>query len=718
MFTLKLNAFALMAMSAVTTLAGAPHAENVNSDNRIRLSVDVSPTELWIGELFQIEICLAIDLPHGTRASLEPLSPDHPPHLIVPFLMQDTPPGIKGPDVHALLKPMLTMDTSLPALKINDYAVTTGTRSWDVRLLESSDASTRPARFSPNRQWRLDNGKRWIEYTLRSQWQAVAEGVYAFGPVSFSGQVAVAMDAGERIRRWRHVSVTSGVAMVTVASPPRDRYPENFFGAIGSAMPADVIIEPQTCRVGDPLKLILRIGGDVSSDRLYPPRLQMYDTVNTLFRVHDDSARTVRADDGTEFHYVIRPVTEGAIEFPALKLPWYDRAGQYFTYTTTQPLPLQVLPAARIESRHASFIPAAFRDDADGWKRVSWRDERNSLRLAALGPALYLLIIALAALPCQWRSLRRWRRRHTAARSLRRRLRRLTPEIAITHMIIARAVRAAYNRFFADILDFDVYTKTPDELWQTIADRCPRAMPSPEARDIMERCYHQCFTEQPAVPFDPATDIRRLAQALSALPVNLFPKKMTSSRNPAKRRPPMVRRAFAPLIAGMIVVALLLVPRTDTPPRGNCHTRRHIWKEANALASHAQTQADYAAARERYRELLAAGAHHAALYYNYGTSCLKTADIETAIAALRRAATMEGLSRDLRHNLDLAWRQHTAAADRMTVTDRIQRAGFQLLFRTGAAGRLRMAAFAMLAVWLALSIRYLYTLKRILNRHA
>ncbi len=697
----------VVVLGALMLPTSARQEHNTKVDQRIALAAEVSEKRLWPGEHFHVDIILSLRLPRGTRISREPLCPDNPPDLHIPFLLPDPPAGLKGPDIDALLRPLLTTDTRLPALKINRYTVTQDGTPPRIRFVDPSDQASRPARFLPNRQLRQDNDQRWIEYRLRSRWQARKEGVYTFGPVSFSGQVAVGFDDYQRINQWRQLSFTSEVATVTVATPPRDSYPENFFGAIGSVMTADVTLEPRTCRVGDPLQLILSIGGDVSFDRLQPPRLQDDDTIKNVFRVHDATAQTVRTIDRIEFHYVIRPLTDGAIAFPALHLPWFERAGQFFTNTITRAVPLKVLPAPHVGLHDTSIAPAGFRDPADGWQQISWRDQRNSLRLATLGPAIYLLVMALTALTVMARSWRRQYRRYTAHRELRRRLRRLNPDIPIDLRMLARAIHAACNRFFADILDFDIYPKTPTELWHAIAENCPQAMPPPEARAILEHCYQQCFTEKALAHFDPATDIRRLMQTMSAIPVNRLPKPVANAQYLERRRLPRGPRAAAPIVAGAILVGLLVAPHTGRPPRTDDHTRKHIWQEANTLAAHAQTHADHVAVRDRYHELLEAGAHHAALYYNYGTFCLKTGEWETAVNALRQAATMESLDRDLQHNLELAWRQYRAVTGRISTTDRMLRAVFMLFSRTSTAGRMRMAALIMLAVWLTLAFQYL-----------
>ncbi len=705
----KRNLLLVIFMASLSTPVGMAQTNAVEGPDRVRLSLTASQTEVWPGETFSLDLRLAIRLPPATPARIEPLTPKRPPHLRIPFLEPDLPPGVTGPDVHALLRPLLTPDTSLPALNINDFSVHFDPDTRTFRLLRQDGPATTRARFLTNRRWVLKNGERWVEYTLRSRWQADMEGGYQFGPVVFSGPVAAAVDSDGRFTTWRDIAVTGATATVRVTTPPRNGIPATSFGAAGSSMDAGITIEPQTCRTEDPLQLTLRIGGKLRHDLLQPPRLQDFENVNERFRIHDRTVLTTRGDDSTEFSYVIRPRSSSVHEFPPLDLPWYDRVRGEFTTTTTQPVPLHVLPATRLSPSlltDRADIPAALRHDRDGWTRWSWRDERQSWRLAAVGPALYLILRILAVLPGKWRSLRRRSRRRTAAFHLRRRLRRLRSQPAVPAMTMARAVRAAVNRFFADILDFNIYSKTPSELWETMADRCPRAMPSAPAREILERCHHQCYTEQPPFPLDPQNDLPRLGCELSRIPRSSLPGSADPAHYVRCRRRVTFRQIATPLGAAILLAILLRMPHADKPSPYDEQVRRHIWNEANALAVSAVEPADKIAARERYRELLASGARNATLFYQYGTLCLETGDAQSALSALRRAASIEGRSRDVRHNLRLAWQHHAANTGRITVSGRIFHAGHLLISSVSHSSRLRIAALIFVAAWLAICRRH------------
>jgi tetratricopeptide (TPR) repeat protein len=76
--------------------------------------------------------------------------------------------------------------------------------------------------------------------------------------------------------------------------------------------------------------------------------------------------------------------------------------------------------------------------------------------------------------------------------------------------------------------------------------------------------------------------------------------------------------------------------------------------EVLGRANAAYEAGDFAAAVEGYRELLAAGHHHATLHYNLGNAYLRNGELGRAIAAYHRAATAAPRDRDVRANLAFA----------------------------------------------------------------
>ena len=78
-------------------------------------------------------------------------------------------------------------------------------------------------------------------------------------------------------------------------------------------------------------------------------------------------------------------------------------------------------------------------------------------------------------------------------------------------------------------------------------------------------------------------------------------------------------------------------------------------------AQQAMAASDYASAVLAYEELTAAGYASTALYLNLGNAYLRQNDLGRAILAYERGLRLDPGAGDLRHNLDLAYRQQQDA---------------------------------------------------------
>ncbi len=500
--------------------------------------------------------------------------------------------------------------------------------------------------------------------------------------------------------------------------------PEDFFGAVGAITDARITVEPSTCRLGDPLKLTISIGGELYADRLRLPLLRNIEDIAVKFRVYDETARTVHENNRTEFRYIMRPRVTGTIDFPPLQITWFDIAERDYKTIFTSKVPIQVLPARIVKTPHAASadprlidkpdnadhrLPDALRSDDDGWKRLTWRDERIALRLAALGPAQYLAAVVFIVALRGGKTFRQHWRHLVAGLALRRQLRRWARVKAASPTETARAVWKAVYDFFSARLDIPPGCNTPRELWKAAVERSPRAMASDVCRDILESCHHQCYTQHPVKPFHASADNEILLRELPLLlPSRGFPPRKQGEGSFACAKKTIISKmAPTALTALLILAGLTLIPQSAPPSQYKERVYQHIWEEANTLAETASSSTEYAAARQRYRLLKAAGAHNAALFYNYGTLCLKSGNAGSALASLKRAERIEGSRRaDLRHNLRTALRKHMTDTPHPAISDRIRDAGFNPV-RFSLAFRLRLAALFFSAGWVVLSRQHL-----------
>lgn len=105
------------------------------------------------------------------------------------------------------------------------------------------------------------------------------------------------------------------------------------------------------------------------------------------------------------------------------------------------------------------------------------------------------------------------------------------------------------------------------------------------------------------------------------------------------------------LLGGLLIGGLALL--TPTEPANETAV-----SAANALAESGHATE----AIEVYEQLIAAGAHDSALYFNLGNAYFRTGNLASAVANYERAAELAPRDDDIRANLELALRQSPALA--------------------------------------------------------
>lgn len=116
-----------------------------------------------------------------------------------------------------------------------------------------------------------------------------------------------------------------------------------------------------------------------------------------------------------------------------------------------------------------------------------------------------------------------------------------------------------------------------------------------------------------------------------------------------QHRPLWLLALAALLLGGLLIGGLALL--TPTAPAN----------EAAVSAANALAESGHAAeAIEIYEQLIAAGAHDSALYYNLGNAYFRTGDLAAAVVNYRRAADLAPRDDDIQANLELALRQSPA----------------------------------------------------------
>lgn len=669
------------------------------------VTVESSSEAVLVEEPFTVTLRVAVAALPPPNAHVEPLHRQRPPRIEAEFLELRERPGLRQPDIRAILQGMISRSPGAPAFKINDYR-SRGSGFGGFGGLFDDLFEPQPILFRLPAKKIRRQGRDYWEYALTLDYTPSQEGDYTFGPVTFKGAVITGGDAAGR-PLFRDVFAVGPAITVRVVPPPESGRPEWFVGAVGRSLEARAELDTAVCKVGDPLTLTLTLTGDISLANLRPPLLSLQPEMPAdLFRVYDENVASEPVPGGKRYRYRVRPLRSGTIEFPAIRVAYFDTRRKEYVTVRTPPLPLQV---------HETTQIAAAADDGapEGGTRALTAGRRpvpDGILLPAdghapppPGPPPPLRRRLLAMPPCLWGlvwSLREgWRRRRAWAQRLRRRtalpparreLARARREAAQAPVAAAARATQALRRYLAVRTDVAGGALTASEMTAFLRTRGVEAA---QAED-----FQRLFAELEQIPYRPgsaepetvATCIRKLARHLPAVDKRL---------RRAARRGGAAASALPALLP-----ALLLALSSATVVRADQETDRFTWERANALMATAREPEDFLAAARLYHRLASGGGGGGALLYNLGTALLLAEDPVNAEAALIRAERYLGAAPELRANWRLAIAARTGQPDAQLPPSRLLFA-----WHHGLSLHLRiwLALTGWLLLWAGLTLRLL-----------
>ncbi|MDD3545195.1 MAG: BatD family protein [Kiritimatiellae bacterium] len=448
----------------------------IEKQDTVIASVTASSSSVLVEEPFSITLSVAVsELPDPFAEHNEPIHPNLPPHISADFLeIREEPPGLKGPDLNQILNGLIDQNGRQPAFAINNYQ----TRDFGGfgSLFDSDPFRARPIRFRIKPERKTIDGKKYRVYSIKLDYTSGKEGEFTFGPLTFKGQVVTDVDAN-RQAITKDIYAIGPAATVRVVPPPDAGRPDNFIGSVGKNMRAQSYFDTNVCKVGDPLTLTLEVTGAISLSNMRTPLLSLQNDLIKDFRIYDDNVAAETLPDGKRFKYRVRPTREGTLEFPPVKLAYYDTEAGAYTTVATPAIPLQALPTTQIATAeekdsgdwagtldsgsaplpHAiTLSPLALRDHS------LLPPSRFALPLLLAGPLAALLAALVSPLSLLSRRLRDRRRHSGALRRARAALRD-----AHDHVQAARAARA----YLADRLDVTGAALTPPEADRLLRER-------------------------------------------------------------------------------------------------------------------------------------------------------------------------------------------------------------------------------------------------------
>jgi hypothetical protein len=439
----------------------------VEKQDTVVARVTASSTSVLVEEPFTITLSVAVaELPEPYAQSNEPIHPSQPPHLAADFLeIRQPDPGLKGPDLNQVLNGLIDPSGRQPAFAINNY------QSRDMGfggLFDDDPFRPRPIRFRLSQSRITLDGKKYREYTLALNYTPKKEGEFTFGPVSFKGSV-IADVTSDRQAVTQDVYAIGPAVTVRVVPPPDEGRPEWFVGSVGQELNATASFDATTCKVGDPLTLSLDVTGRISISNLRTPLLNLQPELAKDFRIYDNNVTADTLPDGKRFTYRVRPMREGTLEFPPIKIAYYDTARRTYATVTTAPIPIQATATTQIATANEDGqeiatgtlgtdsrpLPSGLSLSPTGTREASLLPSGKFYFLLALaGPATCLLAVLASPFARGLRALRTRRRRTGALGRARAALGK-----ARTAQDAARAVRT----YLAERLELAGAALTPAE---------------------------------------------------------------------------------------------------------------------------------------------------------------------------------------------------------------------------------------------------------------
>lgn len=420
--------------------------KGIEQQDYVVAKITASSTSVLVEEPFKITLSVAIrDLPEPFAANNEPLHPDLLPHLSADFLeIKQEISGLKTPDLNQILNDLIDQSGRQAGFAINNY-MTRDIGSGFGRLMFDGDPfKPRPIRFRLTPQRITINNQKYREYTLTLDYTPTKEGEFTFGPLTFKGTIIKDVSPDRKAVTVDIYTIGPAVT-VRVIPPPDAGRPDCFTGSVGRNMQVNAAFDTSVCKVGDPLTLTLELTGAISVSNLRTPILNLQTNLTQNFRIYDDNVKTDTLPNGKRFKYRVRPTSEGTLEFPPIKLAYYDTSTGTYSNLCTDPIPIQARPTTQIATKESSNssatgtleshlrpLPEAITCTRQGVGHTSLLPPtRIMLPVLVLGPLACLLALLFKSLSNTFTQMRARHRRKSALRcALKRLLITLPPQHA------------------------------------------------------------------------------------------------------------------------------------------------------------------------------------------------------------------------------------------------------------------------------------------------
>jgi len=317
------------------------YVQGVEKQDNVIIEVKSSRKKVLIDSEFDITVDIYIKQALKLDRHAAPFNPNDPPIVSIPFLSEGKIPGLKIPDISKTLSP-LVVSSKNPGIAINDFSVRSDPFDLGSMFNHPSLSGKQLAKFRLPSETVERNNQKYTKYSLTLRYTAEEMGTYTFGPIIFKGTIIEDLSAPERVG-LKSVFAVGSAETVEVVPPPEENRPDSYIGAIGTWMHGKASLNNQTCNVGEPLKFSIDLSGDFRKDIVFVPELSAQTNLTENFRVYDETAKNKQTKDGRQFSWTIRPLKDGTLEIPPIKLSYFNVSKDDYETIETDPIPVRAI---------------------------------------------------------------------------------------------------------------------------------------------------------------------------------------------------------------------------------------------------------------------------------------------------------------------------------------------------------------------------------------
>lgn len=271
---------------------------------------------------------------------------------------------------------------------------------------------------------------------------------------------------GGRLRKY---VVSSNSLRLTVKELPAEGRPPGFSGLVGEFR-ISASADPVKVNVGDPITLKVTVeGADYLGNVELPPLGDQKDLISN-FKVPDERAAGKIADGKKIFTQTIRARNDKVNQIPSLELIYFDTEKESYQVTSSQPIPIEVIPTRIVTAGDAEGIKSSQTGaPLEKWKEgiaynyqgeeiiqpqsygvSSLFSSRLILLLLVLPPAGYIILLSSAAVVRKHRSRPEIRRARGAFKRFKRRMKSIGREPDLAYSDFCSRMMEAMKNYLGD----------------------------------------------------------------------------------------------------------------------------------------------------------------------------------------------------------------------------------------------------------------------------